>query len=462
MKRIHSTTVLKFFAWSLLLLVTAVTVRREPVMVFLDDYLDISLSQRFGLLPPETDAIQLSPLETQADHAHPVPDDLVAEVSEADRATLLRRPLNANQLEKTPVSDASFTFDKAETEKSHTEQYKIQVNRGTALSADEIPHLAQISDTHHEELQEPEPLLESHAGELQKIKDRSRLDAIAPMVSLPGGTFRMGNDAATERDQKPAHLVRLRPFKLDCHEVTHRQFLMFVRETNYKTSAEQNGWSHVFDPKTKRWNRLAGACWWNPTGRTPHAGTEGASLTPDFPVVHVSWDDAVAFCYWSGKRLPSEAEWEFAARGGLQNPKYPWGDYRQVNGKPMANVWQGWFPDQNSVLDGFALLAPVGSFPANRYGIFDLGGNAWEWVGDRYLSDYYRRSALDNPLGPSPEEGAFASVSVYNAPAQVPLRVIRGGSFLSAENSDAGYRTTARGSQPQSLSFQDVGFRCAE
>ncbi len=263
----------------------------------------------------------------------------------------------------------------------------------------------------------------------------------------------MGSDSAGERDQRPAHVVRLKPFRLDCREVTNQQFLMFVQETRYRTTAEQNGWSYVFDGKQKGWVRTTTACWWNVTGKTPYAGPDGTALTPDFPVVHVSWDDAVAFCRWAGKRPPSEAEWEFAARAGLRNPKYPWGDYRIVDGKQQANYWQGWFPDHNNAADGFASLAPVGSFPANRYGLFDLGGNAWEWIGDRYQVDYYRRSAL-----PAPEEGE----THFDGEKAVPLRVIRGGSFLSAENTDAGYRTTARGSRPQTLSFQDVGFRCAE
>jgi len=315
-------------------------------------------------------------------------------------------------------------------------------------------------------------------GELVTVADRSRLDAIAPMVSLPGGTFRMGSDTAPERDQRPARQVRLAPFKIDVYQVTNRQFQMFVRETGYETTAERQGWSYVFHSERRAWVRMVGANWKNPAGTNPHASLEGGAMTAmlDLPVVHVSWDDAQAFAHWAGKRLPTEAEWEYAAKGGLLDAPYPWGNYRQIGGQFFANFWQGRFPDENTGADGFLGLSPVGSFPPNPYGLFDVGGNVWEWCGDRYTADYYRWSPLDNPTGPSAEEGETRAVArlmirrengqavseTMSGVENIPLRVVRGGSFLSAENTDAGYRTTARGSQPQSLSFQDVGFRCVE
>ena len=343
----------------------------------------------------------------------------------------------------------------------------VSAEENGALTQDELPTLGTSNRNRSLALET-----------LPSITERSKLDAIAPMKTLPGGSFRMGSDTAPEKDQRPAHQVRLAPFNIDVYQVTNRQFQMFVRETHYETTAERHGWSFVFHTERKTWVRMTGTHWRNPSGNNPVAGLESGAVTAmlDLPVVHVSWDDAQAFCRWAGKRLPTEAEWEYAAKGGLLDAPYPWGHQRQMNGKYFANYWQGRFPHANTAADGFLGLAPVGSFPPNAYGLFDVGGNVWEWCGDRYAADYYRRGPLDNPPGPSAEEGESVAVArltlrrengryvneTMSGVNTVPLRVIRGGSFLSAENSDAGYRTTARGSQPQSLSFQDVGFRCAE
>ena len=335
---------------------------------------------------------------------------------------------------------------------------------GQILEQKEIPSISALKPS-------DSPLRRPAA--IPKISDRAKLDAIAPMVSLSGGSFRMGSDTASERDQRPAHTVRLKPFRIDQYPVTNRQFRLFVSETQYVTTAERFGWSYLFDFKRKSWVRMVGASWRNPHGRNDNSDAELDAMG-DLPVVHVSWDDAVAFCDWAGKRLPTEAEWEYAAKGGLLDAVYPWGDRRVMDGKHQANYWQGWFPDENTAEDGFLRLSPVGSFSPNRYGIFDLGGNAWEWCGDRYAVDYYRRISLDNPLGPEDgetatvprlqirkENGKFVSEE-FAGVDEVSQRVIRGGSFLSAENGDAGYRVTTRASQPQPLSFQDVGFRCTE
>ena len=292
---------------------------------------------------------------------------------------------------------------------------------------------------------------------------------LAPMIALPGGTFRMGSDTAVERDQRPARQVRVDPFEIDVYQVTNRQFQMFVQETQYQTTAERQGWSYVFRSESNAWVRMVGANWRNPSGNNPYVNFDGRVMHAmlDLPVVHVSWYDAQAFANWAGKRLPTEAEWEYAAKGGVLDPLYPWGNQRQIDGRFFANFWQGRFPDENTGADGFLGVAPVGSFPANPYGLFDMGGNVWEWCGDRYAADYYRWAPLENPQGPSMEEGETVTVvrqrvgEMMSGEDIVALRVVRGGSFLSAENTDAGYRTTARGSQPQSLSFQDVGFRCA-
>jgi len=343
----------------------------------------------------------------------------------------------------------------------------IQSGRGVPLTQEELPSLGTVNKNRSLSL-----------DSLTPIEDRAKLDAIAPMKTLSGGTFRMGSDTAPERDQRPVHQVRLAPFKMDVYQVTNRQFQLFVRETHYETTAERLGWSFVFHTERKAWVRMVGVNWQNPSGNNPYTGLDSGTMTAmlDLPVVHVSWDDAQAFCKWAKKRLPTEAEWEYAAKGGLLDALYPWGNQRQAEGKYFANYWQGRFPDENTGADGFFGLAPVGSFAPNRYGIWDMGGNVWEWCDDRYAADYYWRCPLENPPGPSAEEGESITVarsSIRKENGQyvgetmggmdtVALRVIRGGSFLSAENSDAGYRTTARGNQPQPLSFQDVGFRCAE
>ncbi|MCL2005606.1 MAG: formylglycine-generating enzyme family protein [Planctomycetaceae bacterium] len=370
-------------------------------------------------------------------------------------------PQNSPAFDAQIFDDMRSRWRQIEPADAHT----APTQRGERLTREEIPTRGTANRVRSSESIPP-------------IADRAQLDAIAPMQSLPGGTFRMGSNTAPEGDQRPMHQVRLAPFKMDVYQVTNRQFQMFVRETGYETTAEQVGWSFVFNDERKAWVRMVGVSWHNPLGSNLLTDIDGGVMTAmlDLPVVHVSWDDALAFCRWSGKRLPTEAEWEYAAKGGLLDARYPWGNQRQTAGQYFANYWQGMFPAENTGADGFLGLAPVGSFPANRYGLFDMGGNVWEWCGDRYAADYYFRSSLDNPLGPSAEDGEFATLARLTLRREggqytsemiagadtVPIRVIRGGSFLSAENTDAGYRTTARGSQPQTLSFQDIGFRCAE
>ena len=369
---------------------------------------------------------------------------------------------------ETLPSTAAWEAQQVQPRQPHIDFGNTPILTAGALTQDELPALG-IPNRNRFHLPDMIP----------PMSERAKLDAIAPMKSLPGGTFRMGSSNAPEADQRPVHEVRLAPFKIDVYQVTNRQFQMFIRETQYETTAERLGWSFVFHAESKAWVRMVGVNWRNPSGNNPYTDLDSGAMTArlDFPVVHVSWDDAMAFCRWAGKRLPTEAEWEYAAKGGLLDALYPWGNQRQAaEGTFFANYWQGRFPDENTGADGFLGLAPVGSFPANRYGLFDVGGNVWEWCGDRYAADYYRRSPLNNPTGPDAEDAETITVArmmlrkengIYVGETMggadtVSLRVIRGGSYLSAENSDAGYRTTARGSQPQSLSFQDVGFRCVE
>ncbi len=298
---------------------------------------------------------------------------------------------------------------------------------------------------------------------IQKLREET-LAKIAPMVRLPGGVYLMGNDLSGSADQRPAHEVRLSPFEIDVYEVTNRQFRLFVDATGHITSAERRGWSYVFDSQEKSWVKKPGANWKTTAQNLDHAVR--LDRWGDLPVVHVSYIDAVAFCDWAGKRLPSEAEWEYAARGGLIDAEFPWGNRREPEGRFLANYWQGWFPEKNTAADGFLFLAPVGSFPKDNYGLFDIIGNVSEWCNDRFGSTYYRYSVRDNPPGPGESESETAWVQADperpEAGETVFLRVVRGGSFLSAENSDAAYKVSARSKQPENLSYEDLGFRCAK
>jgi formylglycine-generating enzyme len=261
------------------------------------------------------------------------------------------------------------------------------------------------------------------------------------MALIPGGTFVMGADDSPFRYERPAHPVTLRPFYLDAFEVTNRQFAAFVKDTGYVTAAEKWGWSGVFDPKSGEWSAVDGAQWRHPEG--PGSSIDGKD---DYPVVQVCWDDAQAYCRWAGKRLPTEAEWELAARGGLEGKQYAWGDELRPGGKLLANYWQGPFPSKDRAEDGYAGIAPVGRFPANGYGLHDMAGNVWEWVEDRFSDTYYARSPKNDPRGP----GSGGE------------RVIRGGSFLCAENFCTGYRAAARNKNTPDSATNHMGFRCAQ
>lgn len=291
------------------------------------------------------------------------------------------------------------------------------------------------------------------------------------MAWIPGGTFWMGSNDPLMVDAQPAHLVRLDGFWMDRTEVTNRQFAAFVEATGYVTVAERPldpkdfpgvpienlvPGSLVFTPPDHEvsldnhvvwWRYVPGASWKHPQG--PESSIEGLE---DHPVVQVCWEDAVAYARWAGKRLPTEAEWEFAARGGLDRRKYVWGDELSPEGRWMVNNWQGQFPAENTLVDGYRLTAPVGSFPPNGYGLVDMAGNVWEWCADWYRPDYYLTSPRDNPRGPSdsfdPQEPG------------VPKRVQRGGSFLCSDLYCIRYLPGARGKGEPSSAASHIGFRC--
>lgn len=257
------------------------------------------------------------------------------------------------------------------------------------------------------------------------------------MLMINGGKFRMGTDSGMPYEA-PVHDVEIASFYIDKHEVTVEAFEKFVNATGYRTEAERIGWSGVFYMEEHEWKKVDGADWRHPDG-------PNSTAKPDEPVTQVSWNDAEAFAKWAGKRLPTEAEFEFAARGGLVGKTYAWGDELRPNGKVVANWWQGVFPDNDSGEDGFRGRAPVMSFPANGYSLYDMTGNVWEWCYDRFDEEYYQRSPAANPTGP--ETGNE--------------RVIRGGSFLCSENYCSNYRVAGRSFATPDSGLNNLGFRCA-
>lgn len=276
-----------------------------------------------------------------------------------------------------------------------------------------------------------------------------------PMVWIPAGRMTMGAiDGAA--DERPMRDVKLSGFWLDRTEVTNEQFARFVAETQYVTSAERpgpdgqkmGGAVFVINDEGAKWQRMPEANWRSPEG--PGSNIEGREK---FPVVQVTWEDAAAFAAWAGKRLPTEAEWEYAARGGAMHGRYAWGNDLTPGGHWLANVWQGPLSAAASAADGFAGLSPAGSFRTNDYGLADMPGNVWEWTADWYRADYYVKGPRKDPPGPTesldPDEPA------------IPKRVARGGSFLSSETNGAGYRPSARRKEASSFAASDLGFRCA-
>ncbi len=267
-----------------------------------------------------------------------------------------------------------------------------------------------------------------------------RLTAYAGMVRLPAGRTLVGSSTSRHADQQPAHEVTLDPFWIDAHHVTNDQFATFVQQTQYVTAAERRGSSLVFDTERREWLEVTGATWRTPDGPLSTLADRG-----DLPVVHVSWNDASAYAAWAGKRLASEAEYEMAARGGLSEQTYTWGDQLPAEGEPVANFWQGKFPEGDQGLDGFRGLAPIAQFPPNRFGLYDMAGNVWSWCHDWYAADYYYTSPRHDPPGP------LAGTA----------RVLRGGSWMSTGGPHSELANAARGHAPPHHTASNVGFRCA-
>ncbi len=309
------------------------------------------------------------------------------------------------------------------------------------------------------------------------------------MVWIPGGEFSMGSadpsiDTAyggheTMCDARPIHRVFVDGFWMDKTEVTNEQFAVFVKATGYRTIAEiaptkeefptarkENliAGSTVFTPTLNPvplnnmfqwWRYVKGADWKHPEG--PNSDLKGHE---NYPVVQVAYPDAAAYAKWAGKRLPTEAEWEFAARGGLAGALYPWGNTLKPDGKFVANIYQGKFPVKDAGEDGFVGLAPVGRFPPNRYGLFDMAGNVWEWCNDWYRADYYEQLAahhngvVRNPQGPE--------TSWDPAEPKEKKRVHRGGSFLCTDQYCTRYMLGTRGKGEVTTAASHLGFRCVQ
>src|SRR5699024_2170492 len=277
------------------------------------------------------------------------------------------------------------------------------------------------------------------------------------MSHIEGGSFLMGTDSKNgfpNDGESPVREVRIAPFYMYKTAVTNAQFRTSIQATVYKSAAENFGWSFVFphflpdkaaskalpSPQdTPWWKAVEGAQWKHPEGR-------GSTLRDrwNHPVMHVSWNDAIAYSQWAGKRLPTEAEWEYAARGGLEQKVYPWGNDLTPQGKHRCNIWQGNFPDENTAEDGYAGTAPVDAFPPNGYGLYNMAGNVREWCSDWFNRSYPLLQIKDNPAGPGGGNE----------------KVIRGGSYLCHRSYCNRYRVAARTSNTPDSSTGNIGFRC--
>jgi len=293
--------------------------------------------------------------------------------------------------------------------------------------------------------------------QVQKTQNQAALLETIDFVKIPSGSFLMGTDSPEgfpNDGEGPARQVELTGFRMSRYPITNMQFAQFIEATGYITEAEHFGWSYVFssfvseDTKAKHcigapqttpwWLAIEGAYWAKPEGPDSHY-----SDRENHPVVHVSWNDAIAFCQWIGARLPTEAEWEYAARGGLVQKRYPWGDELTPNKVHQCNIWQGKFPIKNHGLDGFIGTAPVHSYAPNGYGLYQMSGNVWEWCADSFDPKYHTISSSRNPL----------------LTRETGLRSMRGGSYLCHRDYCNRYRVAARNSNTPDSTSGHCGFR---
>jgi formylglycine-generating enzyme len=319
------------------------------------------------------------------------------------------------------------------------------------------------------------PALHERSNETTQIA----ADAREGMVFVKGGTFRMGSDSHYP-EEAPAHRVTVDEFWIDSAPVTNRQFREFVRATGHVTYAEiapdpkdypgalpemLKPGSLVFTPPKRIVNLRDWSQWWKfkfgANWMHPYGPASSNKQLDDHPVVHISHADAVAYAKWAGKDLPTEAEWELAARGGLDGAEFAWGDEFTPGHRHMANTWQGEFPHENLSADGYPRTSPVKAFPSNGYGVYDMIGNVWEWTSDWYspkhAADAPKACCIPrNPRG-GPEQESYDACQPR---IQIPRKVLKGGSFLCAPNYCRRYRPAARHAQPVDTSTCHVGFRC--
>ena len=277
-------------------------------------------------------------------------------------------------------------------------------------------------------------------------------------LSLAGGTFLMGTGykyGFPSDGEGPVRPVSLSPFEIDACPVTNLEFSAFISATGYRTDAERFGWSFVFwslipeehfdkvvedtAAPAPWWCKVPGATWKHPEGPLSNVNERW-----NHPVVHVSWNDAVSYASWASKQLPTEAQWEYAARGGLVQKLYPWGDDLTPGGEHLCNIWQGHFPSEDLAEDGFAGTCPVDAFPPNGYGLYSVTGNVWEWCADWFQTSFGTASDLHDPKGPDTGD----------------TKVMKGGSFLCHASYCNRYRVAARTSNTPDSSASNIGFRC--
>lgn len=322
---------------------------------------------------------------------------------------------------------------------------------------DEDPSCCAGSRDHVDETGDERELPDSFRSTESGADDEERSKR---MVRIDSRTFQIGTDSDVgfpEDGEGPAREVSLDPFFIDKYAVTNASFLEFVQETGYTTDAERFGWSFVFEdfvdeadrdaivqnvPSAPWWVAVRGANWLRPEG--PNSSVLESRLS--HPVTQVSWRDAVAYADWAGKRLPTETEWECAARGGLEGKRFPWGDDLRPDGDHRCNIWQGDFPNTNTEDDGYAQTAPVNEFAPNGHGLHNVSGNVWEWCLDWFSADYHTTDGYDrtNPSGPPDGD----------------QRVMRGGSYLCHRSWCNRYRVAARSKNTPDSSTGNIGFRC--